>query len=311
MAQCAIHRSDLVFCTSPFEMRLLQNCFGISSAKLHLASFFYKRSGGPTTSTFNSERRVNFVTIGNWRHAPNVDSVRWLKEAVWPRVVERLAAIDPLAPRPECHVWGAMPLKEHMAWTDPASGFLVKGPCKDQHAVLSRYRVLLAPLRFGAGLKGKIADAWSVGTPVVTTSVGAEGMCGWDCEPHEEQSFSAGNPQLCSGPGSADASAASRPFAGRVADSADELASAAAALYTDSDAWQTCSAGGKRLVRALYDAALNQSALVAAVSRARAQLEGRRRVDWISGLLWSSKDRSTELLAKFIALKKDSKGDSG
>lgn len=42
--------------------------------------------------------------------------------------------------------------------------------------VLRLYRVLLAPLRYGAGLKGKIVDAWAHGLPVVTTPIGAEGM---------------------------------------------------------------------------------------------------------------------------------------
>ena len=44
--------------------------------------------------------------------------------------------------------------------------------------VMREYRVCLAPLRFGAGLKGKVVDAWAHGMPVCTTPVGAEGMCG-------------------------------------------------------------------------------------------------------------------------------------
>ena len=58
----------------------------------------------------------------------------------------------------------------------PRAGFVVKGPAKDQFRTLQKYRVLLAPLRFGAGIKGKIADSWWCGTPVVTTPIGAEGM---------------------------------------------------------------------------------------------------------------------------------------
>lgn len=56
-----------------------------------------------------------------------------------------------------------------------AVGILVKGfaPSLD---VMQQYRVCLAPLRFGAGLKGKIVDSWAHGMPVCTTPVGAEGM---------------------------------------------------------------------------------------------------------------------------------------
>ena len=43
--------------------------------------------------------------------------------------------------------------------------------------IMRQYRVCLAPLRFGAGLKGKVVDAWTHGLPVCTTPIGAEGMC--------------------------------------------------------------------------------------------------------------------------------------
>ena len=56
-----------------------------------------------------------------------------------------------------------------------AAGVHVKGfaPSLD---IMQQYRVCLAPLRFGAGLKGKIVDSWAHGTPVCTTPVGSEGM---------------------------------------------------------------------------------------------------------------------------------------
>ncbi len=61
------------------------------------------------------------------------------------------------------------------SWVLQAAGILVKGfaPSLD---IMQQYRVCLAPLRFGAGLKGKIVDSWAHGLPVCTTPVGAEGM---------------------------------------------------------------------------------------------------------------------------------------
>ena len=56
-----------------------------------------------------------------------------------------------------------------------AAGVMVKGFAPSLE-VMQRYRVCLAPLRFGAGLKGKVVDSWAHGTPVCTTPVGAEGM---------------------------------------------------------------------------------------------------------------------------------------
>ena len=57
------------------------------------------------------------------------------------------------------------------------AGFHIKGQAKTLD-IMRKYRLCLAPLRFGAGLKGKIVDSWQNGLPVVTTVIGAEGMTG-------------------------------------------------------------------------------------------------------------------------------------
>lgn len=57
------------------------------------------------------------------------------------------------------------------------TGFYVKGPAKSLD-IMKKYRLCVAPLRFGAGLKGKIVDSWEHGLPVVTTPIGSEGMTG-------------------------------------------------------------------------------------------------------------------------------------
>jgi len=107
--------------------------------------------------------------IGNFRHPPNADAIEWMKKEIWPKIRAEL-------PAAELHVYGAYPPKEMMGASDASQGFIVKGPAVDSIETLSNYRALLAPLRFGAGLKGKIADAWAAGTPVVTTPIGSEGM---------------------------------------------------------------------------------------------------------------------------------------
>ena len=54
----------------------------------------------------------------------------------------------------QLHVYGANPTREMMEMTDKQRGFVVKGPAKDHLRTLEKYRVQLAPLRFGAGIKG-------------------------------------------------------------------------------------------------------------------------------------------------------------
>ncbi len=88
------------------------------------------------------------------------------------------------------------------ALSDPRSGFVVKGYVHDQIAALASHRLQVAPLRFGAGVKGKVCDSWSAGTPVVTTSIGAEGMVDsaispWGGAVHDDvSSFAASTAQL-------------------------------------------------------------------------------------------------------------------
>jgi hypothetical protein len=121
------------------------------------------------------EARNGFVIIGGFRHAPNVDAVEWLAEEIWPRIRARL---------PRSHrnvatmrVYGAYTNHRVQALHNPSQGFFICGHAKNLD-VLARARVLLAPVRYGAGIKGKIVDAWRYGLPVVATKIGAEGMRG-------------------------------------------------------------------------------------------------------------------------------------
>jgi hypothetical protein len=139
-----------------------------------------KARGGATGSAGG---RRDVVMLGTFRHAPNVDSVR-VMHRLWPRIRERVlllrtslpaAAAAPPSPLPECHVFGSACDEASRALSEPQTGFLVKGDLFSLEA-LRGYRVLAAPLRFGAGLKGKVLDALAFGLPVVTTSIGAEGF---------------------------------------------------------------------------------------------------------------------------------------
>lgn len=121
------------------------------------------------------DARHGFVTIGGFRHAPNVDAVEWLAAEIWPRIRARLprSHINTATMR----VYGAYPNHRVQALHNPSQGFHICGHAKSLD-VLARARVLLAPVRYGAGIKGKIVDAWRYGVPVVATDVGAEGMQG-------------------------------------------------------------------------------------------------------------------------------------
>ncbi len=163
---------------SDWEKHYLRDVCGMPQHKVALASFYYppllKRiaplqagdASCPTAADF--KKRDGFAFIGNFRHAPNADAVQWLVR-LWPHVRSRL-------PDATLHVYGAYPGAQHMGLHSPRQGIHVHGHVPDIGAPLRKHRVMFAPLRFGAGVKGKVLDAWAHGMPVVTTPIGAEGV---------------------------------------------------------------------------------------------------------------------------------------
>lgn len=164
----AICRSDLSLIISQEEMKLLLNQFNIQADILHYLPFFIANQKTNNDLLYFDSRK-DFIFIGNFRHAPNIDAVLWLKETIWPLIRKNLPTVN-------IHIYGAYcPDKVKYLHSD-SDGFLVHGRADDAQAEVSKARVSLIPLRFGAGLKGKVFESIENGTPVVTTSIGAEGI---------------------------------------------------------------------------------------------------------------------------------------
>ncbi|MCD9031650.1 glycosyltransferase family 4 protein, partial [Luteimonas sp. Y-2-2-4F] len=111
--------------------------------------------------------RRGLVFVGGFGHPPNREAVAWLAGEILPRVREALPGL-PL------HLVGDVPAEDAAALQ--RAGATVHGRVADLAPVLDAARVSVAPLLSGAGVKGKINTAMSHGLPVVTTSIGAEGM---------------------------------------------------------------------------------------------------------------------------------------
>jgi glycosyltransferase involved in cell wall biosynthesis len=263
----AIYRSDLTLMISSFEIELLRKAYGIPDSLLQLLRFSYEAPDLSALPGF-SERR-HFVSIGNFRHPPNADAVKWLKLEIWPEIRSRI-------PTAEIHLYGAYPSREMMDLSNPRTGFIVRGPADDQYKTLRDYRVLLAPLRFGAGIKGKISDSWSVGTAVVTTPVGAEGMS----ESH----------------GTSEA-----PF--EIARDVGSFVEMACALYEDEHHWERTRRAGADTLSRLYDTASNSKTLLESLAGLRRDLAERRRANLVGAMLRQNLHRSTKYFSKWIELK--------
>ena len=162
----AILRSDLSLMVSDVEMEILQTHYSAPKEKLlHLP--FYVHPLQVSIPTF--ENRKDFAFIGNYRHAPNVDAVRYLKSTLWKEIRKKL-------PGTKLNIYGAYCAEKVLQLSNVKEGFIVHGLAKNASEVVSSARVSLAPLRFGAGIKGKLLESINCGTPFVTSSIGAEGI---------------------------------------------------------------------------------------------------------------------------------------
>ncbi len=113
------------------------------------------------------ESRRDIVFVGGFTHEPNVDAVLYFCGQIWPLVARHL-------PQSRLVIAGNAPPP---GITRLASErVIVTGYVKDVNALLGQCRVSIAPLRYGAGMKGKVGEALAGGLPVVATSTAAEGM---------------------------------------------------------------------------------------------------------------------------------------
>jgi glycosyltransferase involved in cell wall biosynthesis len=166
----AIFRSDLTLMISPIEVTLLTEHFQVPKQQLMYLPFMLTPPPQDDVDSLPSfEEREHFISIGNFRHAPNWDVVLQLKQHIWPLIRKQL-------PKAQMHIYGAYPPPKATQLHNEKQGFLIKGWADDAKRVIKNARVLLAPIRFGAGIKGKLSDAMECGTPSITTEVGSEGM---------------------------------------------------------------------------------------------------------------------------------------
>jgi glycosyltransferase involved in cell wall biosynthesis len=267
----AIYRSDLTLILSRFEVRLLRDRFGIADSAIHRMGFSYPSPDFKAWPAFGA--RKHFTTIGNFRHLPNRDATFWLARTLWPKI--RAALTEQGETGTELHLYGAYPPREIMALDSPKTGLRVFGPAENSIATLRNYRAVLAPIRFGAGIKGKIADAWAAGTPVVTTPLGAEGM-----ETRE-----------------------GGPFAGIVAESEREFVDCSAALYGDESRAAELRDAGTLALEMLYPVEANRRAFLAridALLESPARLAEHRRNNLVGRILGNEAHGRTKYFSKWI-----------
>jgi len=215
-------------------------------------------------------QRKNFCTIGNFRHPPNADSVRYLYEEIWPDLRER-------CPEAAMNVYGADLTPALQSLHQPGKGFFIKGRAGHAVETLSSSRVCLAPLRFGAGLKGKLLDAMRAGTPSVTTPIGAEGMQG------------------------------SASWPGAIESDPARFVAAATDLYQNEHSWKAARQQIKPLLSERFDRDLHGPALMERVHTLLEEPADASRDQLTGALLRHHQHRSNEYMSRWIEAKNASK----
>ena len=168
----SILRCDLSLIISEVEMKILEETFKVDSSLLYYLPFLEKEITAEMVQNWIPfEERTDFVFIGNFLHEPNFNTVQNLKTKVWPLLRKKL-------PNASMNIYGAYTSPKVLQLENKNEKFFVKGRALNAKETIAKHKILFAPIQFGAGVKGKFIDAMQVGTPSITTSVGAEAMRG-------------------------------------------------------------------------------------------------------------------------------------
>ena len=258
----SILRCDLSLIISEFEMKLLTDTFAVSKEILYYLPFMVTKL--PDSGNFPEfEQRTNFMTIGNLLHGPNVDSVLYLKKEIWPLIKKQL-------PQAQLYIYGNYAPQHILELHNQKQGFYIMGWADSVAHVMQKARVCLAPLRFGAGLKGKLLDAMLYGTPGVTTSIGAEGMYG------------------------------DLPMPGVIADTPESFAELSVAIYSDKIKWQQNAQRGVEIIKARYNGKAIAKDFMTRLDALKINLKLHRQSHFVGQILQHHSLQASKYLSKWI-----------
>jgi glycosyltransferase involved in cell wall biosynthesis len=260
----SILRCDLSLIISEYELELLETVFKIDQSLLYYLPIIANDIDANYLKELPPfEERQNFIFVGNFLHEPNWNAVQYLKESIWPLIKKQLPEVD-------LSIYGAYPSQKVLQLHKPSEGFYIKGRALNAQKVVQMARVVLAPLRFGAGIKGKLFEAMQCGTPSVTTTVGGESMYG------------------------------NLPWNGCITDDEVDFANQAVKLYLDKTVWLKAQENGIQIINNRYSIAIFQNDFARQIDFMLFNIKEHRSNNFIGELLQHHTLKSTKYMARWI-----------
>ena len=260
----SIYRCDLTLIISEFERQLLVNQFKIDASILHYIPFLLDEVCKETIHSYPTfKERTHFITIGNFKHEPNFQAVLYLKQVIWPLIRKQL-------PQAQLHIYGAYVTEKATQLNNAKEGFIIKGWCENLKTTFINAKVCLAPLQFGAGLKGKLIDAMLYGTPSVTTTIGAEAM-------HENL-----------------------PWNGFIENNPEKFADAAVELYLNEEKWTNFQQNGIEIINKCYSKLKHETDFINRIDEVFENLNSHRLSNFNGLMLQYHANKSTKYMSKWI-----------
>lgn len=260
----SILRCDLSLIISEVEIDILKNQFKIDASLIYYLPFLEEEIDQQVIEKWIPfEDRADFVFIGNFLHEPNWNTVQVLKTRIWPVLRKRLPSVN-------LNIFGSYASQKVLQLDNKSEKFLIKGRTVDAKETIAKHRILLAPIQFGAGVKGKFIDAMHVGTPSVTTSVGAEAMKGdldWN---------------------------------GSIEDDLELFIEEAVKFYQDKNAWQVAQQNGVQIINQRYSAKCFADQFIKEIDRLASDLTTHRQNNFFGQILNHHTAQSTKYMSLWI-----------
>ncbi len=263
----SILRCDLSLIISRYEYELLINKYKIDNSQLFYLPFLFDEKIIANKKDFSD--RQNFMFIGNFLHEPNWQTVLILKK-IWSGIKRKL-------PQVELHIYGAYMPDKAMQLQDEKMGFLMKGQAIDIEKLFETYRLMLAPIPYGAGLKGKLFESMIYGLPNITTPIGAEGLYFNDL------------------------------WHGFISDSNEDFIDKSILLYQDENLWYNKQKDGIDILKENFSISKYISIFLDRISEIGNDVKGHRSSNYLIEVLQHQTLQSTKYLSKWIAEKAKNK----